>query len=527
MTAYKIEVPPDYFARTAARDYSDDAGMAVIREFAQNAADAGATRVSFTFDNGILTVMDNGKGCDARTVREVLLNPLASQKDAGSVGGFGKAKELLYLANPLWTIRTRDVFVKGSCMQVQEFTTGLAHEAGFIAAVQLPEGLYAAAQREAKYFLQRSERPGVEWLLNGAPVLCGVTRPRRAVKDFGFCRAYVDRDVKGDSYVYLRTQGLLTSVRWGGHDAQVGRVIIELTGNSVDLLTPARDWFRSTSHRAQVESWLNQLVVNARRTLADEQGDEILFEDFEVVEDAAPAVAAAPVEGAPKASTRAFVPSTGGIEASVSFRAAVPADAMPDEATVTAVGAALAEALTEAQGAAPAASPALRPAPRRADGFDMGLMPRLDGVKRVVVHTGGKAQAKVAMRWLKKNSATASKALAAWTSAVRVVAQRAGLPVDAVGFTFSEQAEAEFVRAKNGRFGMMLNPTKIDLSDEFAADELLDRALHEAAHLCSPGGHDESFVCAEAALRRKARGSMVRGTVNRALRTGAVATLNE
>lgn len=521
-TAFQIQVPADYFARTAARDYSDDAGMAVVREFAQNSADAGATCVSFDFAKGTLTVMDNGRGCDAATVRNVLLNPLASQKDEGSVGGFGKAKELLYLANPLWTIRTRDVEVTGSFMSVQSFQTGLPHVGGFTATVRLPEGLYAAAQREAKYFLRRSERPGVTWLCDGEEVQCAVPRPRRAVKDFGFCKVYVDRDMKNENVIFLRTQGLLTSTKWHSAGA-VGRVIIELTGNSVDLLTPARDWFRSTAHREVIESWLHGLAVDARRTLADEQGDEILFEDFEVVEDAAPAVAAAPVEGAPKASTRAFVPSTGGIEASVSFRASVEAD----EATVTAVGAALAEALAEAQGEAPAAVPAPRPAPRRADGFDMALMPRLDGVKRVVVHTGGKAQAKVAMKWLRKNGPVASKALAAWTSAVRVVAQRAGLPVDAVGFTFSEQAEAEFVRAKNGRFGMMLNPTKIDLSDEFAADELLDRALHEAAHLCSPGGHDEAFVCAEALLRRKARGSAVRGTVARSLRTGAVATLEE
>jgi hypothetical protein len=531
---YRIDIPQDYFARIAAREYNDDAGMALIREFAQNSADAGATAVEFRFlSENWLQVTDDGKGADERKVRTKLLVPLASEKDGEAIGGFGKAKELLYFGNEEWRIRTRDIVVEGSYLTVKSFQTDGAHHVhGFIAEVKLPPGLYTAARSNARDFLRNSERPGVSWRLDGITMDQRIKRPARAAKDFGFAKGYVQRDVD-DSTIYLRTGGLLTSTRYGYHGPTVGRVIIEVTGKSSELLTPARDWFRSSEHRRAVESWLNGLVTDARKTLADDVGDEVVFEDYEVVEDM-------PVAEAGTVKRDEVVPEHGGMKVDVSFRSEVPVEVLaealagvydPDGilsgsyagakgegATLTTPGA------SAPQGGAKAAT--TRPAKRK-DGFDMALLPKLDGVKRVVVHTGGKEHAKTGTKWLRKNAEAARKMLAAWTTAVRAVAKANGLPIDAVGLTFAPDAEAEFVRAKNGRFGMLLNPLKLDLSDEFVADELLDRALHETAHLVTRGGHDEAFVQAEFTLRRKCRGSTVRGAVARSLRTVTVQAAEE
>lgn len=534
---YRIDIPQDYFARIAAREYNDDAGMALVREFAQNSADAGASLVEFNFcGDNLLTVADNGKGADERKVRMKLLVPLASEKDGEAIGGFGKAKELLYFGNESWSIRTRDVLVQGSYLTVSSFQTGLPHVEGFTATVKLPPGLYRAAQENARMFLRNSERPGVEWRLNGVTMDLRIKRPARAAKDFGFAKGYVERDVD-DSTIYLRTGGLLTSTRYGYHGPTVGRVIIEVTGKSSELLTPARDWFRASEHRRAVESWLNGLVTDARATLADDVGDEVVFEDYELVEDL-------PVAEATAIKRDEVVPEHGGVKVDVSFRyggtdeelaealAGVEAVAGvydPDGilsgpyAGKTGAGA----TLTTPGASAPQGGPVAAPKAKRKDGFDMGLLPKVDGIKRVVVHTGGKQHAKTGAKWLRKNAEAARKMLAAWTTAVRVVAKANSLPVDAVGFTFAPDVEAEFVRAKNGRFGLLLNPLKLDTADQFAADELLDRALHETAHLVTRGGHDEAFVLAEASLRRKCRGGAVKGAVARSLRTVSVQAAEE
>ncbi len=508
--SWKIEVQQDYFARIAAKEYSDDAGMAVIREFAQNSADAGATRVEFEFsgsgDGQRLMVRDNGRGCSAETVKSRLLTPLGTKKEADAIGGFGKAKELLFFANPSWEITTRNVRVQGSFLSVQNFDEDCSHFAGFAANVQLPSSLHNAAWSAARNFMRCSERPNVSWFLNGEEVTCEVERAQRATKDFGFCKAYVNRDVE-DSVIYLRTGGLLTALRRGYHGSKVGQVIIEVTGASSELLTPARDWFRSQSHRQQIDNWLNQLVTNATATLAEEFGDEIRFEDFEEVQP----LTADQLQGL---SRWDVVPQLGGAAPKVAIEASIP------EFLNEVDPAGCLDKNEELEGRV--TTP--RPPQRHRDGFDMSLLPRVPSVNRLVVHTGGKAQAKVASRWLKKHAATAFTLLAAWATAVRVVATKAELPMDAIGFTFAAHANAEYVKVQ-GRFALLLNPTTLDLSDADVAEELLDRALHEAAHLVTGSGHDEDFVKAERNLRIKTRGPITRGAINRALRTNEVQTI--
>lgn len=502
---FKIEVPNDYFARTAAREYADDAGLAVVREFVQNACDAGATEVSLTFaPDGIVICRDNGKGCDADKLRTKVLRPLESAKDGdNAVGGFGKAKELLYFSNPSWSIQTRDVYVEGSYLDVTTFKEGCERVEGFIAIVKFPVALAEKAAAQARKFFAASERPGVKWVLNDEQVACEIERPRRATKDFGFCKAYLTRDCS-DTRVYYRTGGLLTGSRYAWHGSDVGRVVLELTGASVDLLTPARDNFRSFDHREQVDGWLNRLVTDARRELADEVGDEIVFfDDGEL--DVPVAVPPAPEDLTPADAgttrtvpTMPSIPMTGGIAAEVSFLAAAPV----------------------AGGVVTSDAPAAKPKSKQ--GFDLTLMPRIPGVGKVTVHTGGKDRAKEGAKWLKANKRSAARLLAGWATSVRRCAAASRLPVDAVGFTFSKDALAEFVRS-NGRFALLVNPLSFDVSNRHAVEEIVDLTVHELAHEATRGGHDEAWAAMEHVIRRECRGVEIRGAVARAFRDGTVA----
>lgn len=527
MSGFKIEVPETYFASIAAKEYNDDAGMAVVREFAQNSTDAGATTVAFEFSGrGVdarLKVTDNGAGCDADRVRKSLLTPLGSAKGPDAIGGFGKAKELLYFSNPSWSIKTRDVRVEGSFLTVKRFETGHEHFAGFEAEVALPDKLHTAAWNQASRFLAASERPGVQWILNGSIYECMVKRSKRCTKDFGFTKAYVDPTVANDNTIYLRTGGLLTATRYGHHGPLVGRVLLELTGASSELLTPARDWFRAEGHRRLVESWLNALVTDARQTLADDAGDELVFCDHEEL-NLTPEMQRQFELLTQKGE---MLPVSEGSLVPVTFRSSIPTETVAPALSATdsecsgwfARGPTAAQDLPEVE--APVAARAKKP---KKQGFDVSLLPVIPGARRLTVHTGGKADARAAERWLKKHDAT--RALAAWATAVRAVAARCGLPVDSLGFTFKAGTEAEALRSK-GRFAVLLNPTTIDLNAPDAAEELIDRALHELTHILGYRYHDEGFVIAEFDLRRKVRGALVRGAVARSLRTAKVELLVE
>lgn len=507
-TSWRIEVPQTYFAQSSAKDYSGDVGLALVREFAQNAADAGATRVTFEFlGENVLRVSDDGRGCDATVVRERLLTPLGSKKEADAVGGFGKAKELLFFANPSWRIVTQDVVVVGSYLTVESFETERPLQPGFVATVTLPPALWRTARDAARNFMRCSER-GVCWVLDGTEVSTDVKRPARAVKDFGFAKAYLDKS-SHDSVVYLRTGGLLTGTRWGSHARTCGRVIIEVTKPSFEVLTPSRDWFREDEHRRAVESWLHALAVDHASALAEEQGDEILFHDFE---------AFVP----PSGFASDVLPSTAGATAPVRFTVEASVSSAPMALSAEVIEAAMAGIKGLPAGAAGIPAGAVttaRPVRKAPQGFHLGLLPHIDGLTRIAARTGSKAQAKVAAKWLAKNALVAQRVLAAWATAARILCRKANLTFDSVGFTFANDVEAQFLRS-NRRVAVLINPLKFDINAPDAVEELIDRTIHEVTHYTARH-HNEEFTTTEFVLRRLMRDALTRGAVARALRTGA------
>lgn len=113
----QVQVPHSYFQK-AKSEYSDWR-WAMIREFIQNAYDAQATSIDFRLTINAtgrieLHVDDDGIGMDRDTLENVLLCMGGSRKPAGSIGGFGIAKAILFFAHHAYTIQTRDLTVQGS-----------------------------------------------------------------------------------------------------------------------------------------------------------------------------------------------------------------------------------------------------------------------------------------------------------------------------------------------------------------------------------------------------------------------------
>src|SRR5262245_59367543 len=113
-----VYIGPEFFAK-ARNDYADWR-WAVAKEFAQNCIDAAGCdhlNVQCYADNGttIRTVTNNGDPMSQEILTGKLLALGGSGKNfAGTVGGFGKAKEILYFCHKEYTIHTGNLKVTGA-----------------------------------------------------------------------------------------------------------------------------------------------------------------------------------------------------------------------------------------------------------------------------------------------------------------------------------------------------------------------------------------------------------------------------
>src|SRR5574343_2116131 len=124
-----VGIPKEYFFTMGTRDYTSYES-ALPREFYQNSIDAGASQITVEFDDEekTITITDDGCGMD----RDIILNKLlvlgGSHKSEGSVGAFGKAKEILYFAWIKYCIRSNYCVVNGEndkfTLTSGEFFTG-------------------------------------------------------------------------------------------------------------------------------------------------------------------------------------------------------------------------------------------------------------------------------------------------------------------------------------------------------------------------------------------------------------------
>ncbi len=113
-----VKIGAEFFAK-AKLDYSNWK-EAWIREVFQNAADSGASVIRFDYIETdfalIAAVTDNGRGMSREVLEDKLFSLGSSGKDfkEGAVGGFGKAKELLYFSQHGFVIETNELKVEGS-----------------------------------------------------------------------------------------------------------------------------------------------------------------------------------------------------------------------------------------------------------------------------------------------------------------------------------------------------------------------------------------------------------------------------
>src|SRR5436190_799274 len=118
--AQSVTIGPDFF-RKSFNDYRDQ-WWAFAREILQNSLDCGSALIDIKIheypdDNHTMAVvMNNGEPMTREILVGKLLSLGSSGKDfhGGTVGGFGKAKEILYFAHKQYAIHSGWCRLSGS-----------------------------------------------------------------------------------------------------------------------------------------------------------------------------------------------------------------------------------------------------------------------------------------------------------------------------------------------------------------------------------------------------------------------------
>jgi hypothetical protein len=246
--ANSVTIGPKFFQK-AFNDYANRY-WAFVREILQNSIDCGSTEISIEVQSEAISgttkvvVINNGEPMSSDTLVNKLLSLGESGKDfQGSVGGFGKAKEILYFAHRDYTIVTGGLHVHGSGAGYNLEQAAVPQE-GTLSLVTWEGEHRDALLEQFKRFIELcGTGDKVRFYLNRERV-----KPKHAA---GVLNRTLDRDGKPWAEVRLTTvEKNLLVVRIGGIPMFYkrvefkGTVQVELTGTSGQRLTSNRDGLR-------------------------------------------------------------------------------------------------------------------------------------------------------------------------------------------------------------------------------------------------------------------------------------------
>ena len=235
-----VTVPQHYFHRMALADYSAYR-KALAREFFQNSIDARSSVIHAQFDEaeGTITVTDDGCGMDYDTIKNKLLELGGSGKPEGSVGAFGKAKEILYFAWHRYEIKTGNLVVTGTgskyTIKSQE-----ANVSGVVSKIWIDKDDLRDIRYSFKDVAQRIQTD-CQIVVDGDTISCALRRGKLVAEDDGFKVYYEKRKNSTTFYANVRVSGIWMYQVFISDTP--GDVVVEL--NNSLMLTSNRDGLTS------------------------------------------------------------------------------------------------------------------------------------------------------------------------------------------------------------------------------------------------------------------------------------------
>jgi hypothetical protein len=272
MYAQSVTIGPEFFVKSF-NDYRDRY-WAFAREILQNSIDCGSTAIDIKVtevpqeDCTLAIVRNDG----APMTREILVGKLlalgSSGKDfRGAVGGFGKAKEILYFAHRSYTIASGTYRVSGSGAGYDLDEGPFFH--GTRSAVAWG-GLVAEPLRaQFRRFIELCDRRQCRFTLDGEAI-----RPR--LPRFHSERSLVHEGKEWAQLGVCKFEENLLLVRIGGLPMFTERstfkrtIVLELTGQSSERLTANRDGLRYP-FSSKLRELITQLAVDRRSALKREE----------------------------------------------------------------------------------------------------------------------------------------------------------------------------------------------------------------------------------------------------------------
>ena len=240
----KVKVSGEYFLKMAKADYRNYR-QALWREIYQNSIDAGASeiQVSFNKEEQSMTVMDNGCGMDVGTLVDKLLALGGTKKAEGSVGAFGKAKELELFSWKGYMLHTHNLLLMGSgddysITETEDNVDGtsitlyIQENEDFGDLCSFAEDVAKKIETNCKIYVE------------GNPIDCkrqkGEFRKSLDVGD-----VYVNDNLPSNYYAQVRMNGIWMFEQYVGSD--IPHVTLELSEDSIKAMTSNRDGLKNNA----------------------------------------------------------------------------------------------------------------------------------------------------------------------------------------------------------------------------------------------------------------------------------------
>ena len=258
--ANSVQIGPEFFTK-AKNDYSNWY-WAIVREFMQNGIDCGSSRIDINLHedgtNTSMIVRNNGASMSESELVNKLLALGASGKDfAGTVGGFGKAKELLYFCHLSYEIHSGSLrFVgRGAGYNIVDAPSFHGTESKILLNGVCTEQLSEQVRR----FADECQWKG-ELYLNGKLLPTNLHKGRRR-RDLGWSVVYTNKTFR--HRMIIRIDGMPMFSRYVSLDRCV---IVEINRSNGEALTSNRDCLTS-DYRGKLDAFIDELTVDKSSAL--------------------------------------------------------------------------------------------------------------------------------------------------------------------------------------------------------------------------------------------------------------------
>lgn len=259
-----VGIGPNFFKKSF-NDYRNWQ-WAYVREAMQNSMDAPHSKnigvsIELIDGNTVFTWWNDGKPMNREELEGKLLTLGESGKDfKGTIGGFGKAKELLLMANISYEIRTGDLRVVGSggnydCRVHETYD-------GTYTRVVIEGDHVNTLMAQLKRFLSMSQWHG-QATINGEVYEDRMLKGSRR-REFEWAVVYTNK--KFSDTMIVRINGIPMFSRWLNANGRC--VVVELNFGGSNILQSNRDSLRS-DYQVQLESFTDDLVVNKTSALRE------------------------------------------------------------------------------------------------------------------------------------------------------------------------------------------------------------------------------------------------------------------